>query len=104
MSRRDVKYLTENNVIMAGKSAAILLCAIILLCGLRDKTMKRNEVIQQKAKREAEKVMKIIGPLRQTGQTLATIAGTLNDMEVATSRGGQWTPMQVKRVLERVAS
>ncbi|OQM73630.1 recombinase family protein [Manganibacter manganicus] len=73
----------------------------VKLGGLRDKTMKRNEAIQQKAKREAEKVMKIIGPLRQSGQTLATIAGTLNDMEVATSRGGQWTPMQVKRALER---
>lgn len=71
------------------------------LGGLRDKTMRRNEAIQQKAKREAEKVMKIVGPLRQAGQTLATIAGTLNDMEVATSRGGRWTPMQVKRVLDR---
>jgi DNA invertase Pin-like site-specific DNA recombinase len=74
------------------------------LGGLRDKTMKRNEAIQAKAKREAEKVMKIIGPMRQAGQTLATIAGALNDMEVATSRGGQWTPMQVKRVLDRVAA
>ncbi|MDN5925865.1 MAG: recombinase family protein [Hyphomicrobiales bacterium] len=76
----------------------------VKLGGLRDKTMKRNEAIQAKAKLEAEKVMKIIGPMRQAGQTLATIAGTLNDMEVATSRGGQWTPMQVKRVLERVQS
>lgn len=72
------------------------------LGGLRDKTMKRNEAIQVKAKAEAEKVMKVVGPLRQAGQTLATIAETLNEMDVATSRGGQWTPMQVKRVLDRV--
>jgi hypothetical protein len=39
-----------------------------------------------------------MGPLREAGQTLATIAGTLNDMKVETSRGGRWTPMQVKRV------
>lgn len=71
------------------------------LGGLRDKTMKRNEAIQEKARAEAEKVMKIVGPLRNAGQTLSTIAGTLNDMEVKTSRGGQWTPMQVKRVLDR---
>lgn len=74
------------------------------LGGLRDKTMKRNEAIQEKAKAEAEKVMKIVGPLRNAGQTLSTIADTLNDMNVATSRGGQWTPMQVKRVLDRVAA
>lgn len=72
------------------------------LGGLRDKTMKRNEAIQEKARAEAEKVMKIVGPLRGAGQTLAAIAGTLNDMEVKTSRGGQWTAMQVKRALDRV--
>jgi DNA invertase Pin-like site-specific DNA recombinase len=74
----------------------------VQLGGLRDKTMKRNEAIQAKAKAEAEKVHKIIGPMRKAGQTLATIAEALNGMKVATSRGGQWTPMQVKRVLERV--
>lgn len=72
------------------------------LGGLRDKTMKRNEAIQEKARREAEKVMKIVGPLRASGRTLAAIAETLNDMEVATSRGGRWTAMQVKRTLERI--
>lgn len=71
------------------------------LGGLRDATMKRNAAIQEKAAAEARKVMQIVGPLRQSGQTLASIAGTLNDMQVATSRGGQWTAMQVKRVLER---
>ena len=74
------------------------------LGGLRDKTMKRNEAIQEKAKAEAEKVMKIVGPLKNAGQTLAAIAGTLNDMEVKTSRGGQWTATQVKRVLDRAAA
>ena len=70
--------------------------------GLRDKTMRRNEAIQRKARAEAEKVMKVVGPLREAKQSLASIAGTLNDMGVATSRGGSWTPMQVKRVLQRV--
>ena len=74
------------------------------LGGLRDKTMKRNEAIQEKAKAEAEKVVKIIGPLRNAGQSLSAIADTLNVMEVKTSRGGQWTAMQVKRVLDRVAA
>lgn len=74
----------------------------VKLGGLRDKTMKRNEAIQDKAKREADKVMRIVGPLKASGQSLASIAGTLNDMKVPTSRGGQWTAMQVSRVIARV--
>ena len=73
------------------------------LGGLRDKTMQRNVAIQAKAKAEAERVMKVVKPLRDAGQSLSAIATTLNDMKVATSRGGQWTAMQVSRVIERVA-
>jgi len=73
------------------------------LGGLRDKTMQRNVAIQVKAKAEAERVMKVIKPLRDAGQSLTAIATTLNEMKVATSRGGQWTAMQVSRVIERVA-
>lgn len=71
------------------------------LGGLRDKTMKRNEAIQAKANFEAEKVMKVVGPLRQSGATLVSIAATLNENGIPTSRGGSWTPTQVSRVLER---
>lgn len=74
----------------------------VKLGGLRDPTMKRNEAIQAKAKREAERVYKMVGPMREAGKTLANIADALNAMNVATSRGGQWTPMQVKRVLDRM--
>jgi DNA invertase Pin-like site-specific DNA recombinase len=69
--------------------------------GLRDKTMKRNVAIQQKADAEAAKVMKVVGPLRAAGQTLSAIAETLDSMGVATSRGGTWTATQVSRVIER---
>lgn len=75
----------------------------VQLCGLRDATMKRNDAIQRKANAEAQKVCKIIGPMREAGKTLANIAEAINEMEVATSRGGSWTPMQVKRVLDRAS-
>lgn len=71
--------------------------------GLRDKTMKRNAAIQAKADTEAARVMKIAGPLRKAGHTLTTIADTLNDTGVATSRGGRWTAKQVSRVIERAS-
>ncbi|MEY9533555.1 recombinase family protein [Sinorhizobium fredii] len=76
----------------------------VRLGGLRDKTLKRNEAIQQKADAEAAKVMKIVGPLRAAGQTLSAIAETLDSMNIPTSRGGKWTPTQVSRVLDRVSS
>ena len=74
----------------------------VKLGGLRDTTMKRNIAIQAKAKAEAEKVHKIVGPLRQAGQSMAAIAETLNTMGIPASRGGSWTAMQVKRVLDRM--
>lgn len=73
------------------------------LGGLRDKTMKRNEAIQAKAIAEATRVMKVVGPLREAGETLASIAATLNETGIPTSRGGLWTPTQVSRVLDRAA-
>jgi len=71
--------------------------------GLRDKTMKRNVAIQEKASAEAAKLMLVIGPLRDAGKTLAEIASTLETMRVQTSRGGRWTAKQVSRVLDRVS-
>ena len=73
----------------------------VKLGGLRDKTMKRNQALIAKADREAEKVLKVIKPLRDTGQTLTAIAETLEDMNIKTSRGGRWTAKQVSRVLQR---
>jgi len=72
------------------------------LGGLRDTTMKRNDAKKAKADAEAAKLIKIIGPLRQAGQTLTAIADTMNTMGIATARGGKWSATQVMRVLERV--
>ena len=72
------------------------------LGGLRDKTMKRNEAVKAKADLEAANVGRIVKPMRDGGMTLAAIADALDGMQVQTSRGGKWTAMQVKRVLERL--
>lgn len=74
----------------------------VKLGGLRDKTAKRNEMVQANAKARAEKVAGIIVPLRDQGKTLREIAGVLNTSGVETARGGEWQASQVKRVLERL--
>jgi hypothetical protein len=66
--------------------------------------MKRNEAVKAKADAEAAKFIKIIRPLREAGQTLTTIADTMNDMGVKTLRGGRWSARQVMRVLDRSAT
>lgn len=76
----------------------------VKLGGLRDKTMRRNIAVKEKADREAAKVIKVVGPLRDAGQTLASIAETLEEMGIGTSRGGRWTAKQVSRVLSRTNS
>ncbi|TBX81891.1 DNA invertase [Rhizobium laguerreae] len=71
------------------------------LGGLRDKTMKRNDAIQEKAAGEARKLMATIGPMRDGGSTLTQIADALTANGVKTSRGGSWTATQIARVIER---
>lgn len=71
--------------------------------GVRPKTEARNAAIQAKAKGEAAKVWRVIEPMRQAGKSMASIAEALNAMKVPTSRGGQWTAMQIKRVIDRVS-
>jgi len=73
------------------------------LGGLRDKTMRRNAAIQERAAAEAAKLVPVIVPLRQSGKTLAQIAQALETMGVQTSRGGKWTAKQVSRVLDRAS-
>ncbi|MGR3716522.1 MAG: recombinase family protein [Thermohalobaculum sp.] len=73
------------------------------LGGLRDKTMKRNEVVRANAVARAQKVAGIVVPLRVAGRTFREIAGELNRAGVETARGGSWQPSQVMRVLERLS-
>ena len=46
-------------------------------------------------------VAPIVLPLRNQGITLQQIGTTLNEMSMKTSRGCCYSPMQVKRVLDR---
>lgn len=72
------------------------------LGGLRDKTMKRNAVVQADAEARAERVAGIVLPMREAGTPLREIAGHLNRAGVPTARGGQWQASQVMRILERL--
>ena len=74
----------------------------VKLGGLRDKTMKRNEVVKANAKARAERVAQTVQPLREQGASLRQIADALNASGVPTARGGKWQASQVKRVLERL--
>lgn len=76
----------------------------VVLGGLRDATMKRNQAVRANAQRRAEKLEGIVKPLRQGGRSLREIAAELNNVGVPTPRGSNWTPSQVKRVLDRLGS
>ena len=60
-----------------------------------------SAAIVAKADQFAERVRPMAGALRAQGLSLAGVAARLNDMRVQTPRGAAWTPMAVKRVLER---
>lgn len=75
----------------------------VKLGGMRDATMKRNVAVQAKADAEAAKVMKVVRPMVAAGTSLNQIARTLDEMGIATSRGGAWTAKQVSRVVARAS-
>lgn len=60
--------------------------------------------IQAKAKTEAQRLIKIISPMRDSRKPLVGIAEALNEKGAATSRGGTWTAMQVSRVIDRMVT
>lgn len=54
----------------------------------------------EEAEKEAE-VISMIVSLKQAGNTLQSIADTLNSKGVQTKRGGKWYPTSIKNVLKR---
>ncbi len=60
--------------------------------------------IKAKADGFAARVAPRVREMRAEGLALAAIADRLNTMRVRTARGSTWTPMAVKRVLDRAAA
>ena len=50
----------------------------------------------------AAKVIDVIRPMKEAGQTLQQIADALNKLGLPTSRNGRWYPTTVKNALARV--
>lgn len=73
------------------------------LGGLRDATMKRNEVVKAQAQAKAETWRGVVVPLHEAGKSLRDIAEALNAAGIKSSRGGQWHAASVKRVVERLS-
>lgn len=74
----------------------------VKLGGLRDATMKRNEAVKAQAQERAEAWRGVVAPLHEAGKSLREIAAALNSAGIKTSRGGQWHPQAVSRVVDRL--
>ncbi|WP_269715653.1 recombinase family protein [Caulobacter sp. NIBR2454] len=60
--------------------------------------------LRSKAEVFAASVLPLIGQIQSEGPaSLSALAKRLNEMRVQTARGSEWTPMAVKRVLDRAA-
>lgn len=65
------------------------------------KLAELNRTRQRQANQFSTAVSPIILPLREKGMTFQQIADTLNQMNIKTARGCKYSPMQVKRVVDR---
>ena len=61
-----------------------------------------TETRMKKAQKQAEEVGQTIRPLVDQGLSLRAIAAQLNAAVIPTSRDGQWSANQVKRVIDRL--
>ncbi|TPO01481.1 recombinase family protein [Mesorhizobium sp. B1-1-5] len=73
------------------------------LGGIRPHTERRNEALKAQADARALKCITVIGPMRDSGKTLAEIASALTVMNIPTARGGKWSPTTVADILRRAA-
>jgi hypothetical protein len=64
---------------------------------------KGTEALQKAADDFAASVSPMVREMRGNGLTLREIAGKLASDGIRTARGGQWTAMAVKNVLDRAA-
>jgi DNA invertase Pin-like site-specific DNA recombinase len=65
---------------------------------------RMRAALRAKTARFAANVLPIIREVQASGHTSHNaIAGQLNARNVATARGGQWTHVQVRQILERAA-
>jgi DNA invertase Pin-like site-specific DNA recombinase len=74
------------------------------LGGVRPKTEARNAAVKADALARAQRVAAIVQPMHQGGASLRAIAAALDAAQVPTARGGSWSPSQVQRVLDRLAT
>jgi DNA invertase Pin-like site-specific DNA recombinase len=75
----------------------------VKLGGMRDKTMQRNIVLKRNAQDRAEVLRGLIEPMVKDKLSLRAMADSLNHASVPTARGGEWSAMQVSRIVERLA-
>ena len=66
------------------------------------KLAELNKTRKRKAKKYAWEHKDLLISLCERGMTLQQIADTLNQMHVKTSRGCQYSPMQVSRMLKKI--
>ena len=64
----------------------------------------KGEANRDEAKARAEALRPVLDKLKANGVTsLRAIASALNNRGIKTARGGEWSAMQVARVLDRLA-
>jgi hypothetical protein len=61
-----------------------------------------NTTAKALADTHAAKIIDVIKPMKEAGQTLQQIANALNKLGLPTSRNGSWYPTTVKNALARV--
>ena len=85
----------------AAKARGVKLGNPANLCRQLDGSAKGNAAKTAKAVKRAADLLPVIAPLKADGASLRQIADGLNRCGVSAPRGGEWTAVAVKRILDR---
>jgi hypothetical protein len=87
--------------ILAAKARGVQLGNPANLCRQLDGSAKGNAAKTIKAAKRAADLLPLILPMKADGASLRQIADGLNRCGVPAARGGDWSAVAVKRILER---
>jgi hypothetical protein len=99
----DSLMLVNEGLVLGGTAIKLIDIEKSIYTVARKGNTESARVRAGQASKRASDLMSVIDAIRAEGATsLREIAGALNDKRIPTARGGEWSAVQVQRLLSRL--
>ena len=101
VAEHEVAMISQRTKAALAKARGVQLGNPANLCRQLDGSIKGNAAKTAKADKRAADLLPLILPMKAGGASLRQIADALNRCGVPAPRGGEWSAVAVKRILDR---